>query len=445
MKPRALLINPPIYDFALYDLFLKPYGLLRISRWLKESGWDAKVLNCLDYTDRESEKLLGKVQRRTNGTGKFFRQRIDYPEGIQNIPRSFSRYGITRDSFRQKLKDQQPDIIFISTGMTYWYKGVQEAINLCREAFPGTPIIAGGVYASLMPEHMRSIMAPDLIIPGDDLSSLCTFLKKMGLPVPEQPFPEYPEEGWNGWKDAGVIQLNTGCPYSCQYCASNILCPQFVSGSPEKGFAYFQKIHEKFRTKNWAFYDDALLINKEKVFLPFIENLIEANIDANFYLPNAIHLRFLDEPTIKLMLRAGFQELRIGYESAEDGFHQQYDAKLEAEMLPEKVEDMKNAGFRVQNAAVYVIAGLPGQRAEEVETTIRAAAATGVRVRIAQYSPVPGTPLWEESCSFSQYPLKNEPLYHNNTFFATEWEGFTRADLEKLKQLTLRLYENKSM
>ena len=29
MRPRILLVNPPIYDFAAYDFWLKPYGMLR--------------------------------------------------------------------------------------------------------------------------------------------------------------------------------------------------------------------------------------------------------------------------------------------------------------------------------------------------------------------------------------------------------------------------------
>ena len=31
MKRRILLVNPPIYDFAAYDFWLKPYGLLRVA------------------------------------------------------------------------------------------------------------------------------------------------------------------------------------------------------------------------------------------------------------------------------------------------------------------------------------------------------------------------------------------------------------------------------
>jgi len=70
-----------------------------------------------------------------------------------------------------------------------------------------------------------------------------------------------------------------------------------------------------------------------------------------------------------------------------------------------------------------------------VETSVRKALAEGVRVRLAEYSPVPGTGLWEESIRRCRYPIGEEPLYHNNSFFPMEWEGFSREDLTRLKEL----------
>ena len=38
MKPRILLVNPPIYDFSAYDFWLKPYGLLRVAGYTARAG-----------------------------------------------------------------------------------------------------------------------------------------------------------------------------------------------------------------------------------------------------------------------------------------------------------------------------------------------------------------------------------------------------------------------
>jgi len=31
MAPKILLVNPPVHDFAAYDFWLKPYGLLSVA------------------------------------------------------------------------------------------------------------------------------------------------------------------------------------------------------------------------------------------------------------------------------------------------------------------------------------------------------------------------------------------------------------------------------
>ena len=81
-SPRVLLIQPPIYDFAAYDLFTQPYGLLRIGKWFLESGFTVEYLDMLDPFEHNSVKQLGEVKRKSNGTGKFFGQKITHPKTI---------------------------------------------------------------------------------------------------------------------------------------------------------------------------------------------------------------------------------------------------------------------------------------------------------------------------------------------------------------------------
>lgn len=458
-RPSALLIYPPVYDFALYDLYLKPYGLLRIAQWLQHGGWNVDILDCLDYRDKLSIEIMGKPKRKADGTGKFFKQHVPMPEPLRGIERIFSRYGILPAVVRSRIASSQPDIVLVSSGMTYWYPGIEEVVQVVREDHPQTPVIVGGIYATLMPEHCRERIGPDRVISGDAWDELSRFLESYRLPVPAPPdgslhrqlqAPEapahtnpqpqeiYPPVEKDLWGDAGVIQLNRGCPFSCSYCASTLLCPRFHPGNAEAAFEYLTRLY-RLGITNIGFYDDALLVRKEQVLVPFLERVIEEELDVHFYLPNAIHLQFIDEDTAGLMRRAGFQEVRIGLESAFPAFHETHDHKIDIDRFPEYVELLKNAGFPPEAIGVYVLAGLPGQPAGEVEETIRYAAAQGVQVFPSEYSPVPGTPLWEASITHSRYPLAEEPLYHNNTFFPMEWEGFTRDDLEQLKQLAREL------
>lgn len=439
--PRVLLITPPVYDFALYDLYLKPYGLLRIGRWLERAGYRASHVNALDYSDPVSAARLGRPKRKRDGTGKFFRRELPYPEGLVRIPRAFARYGIVEEALRARLADRKraPDLILISSGMTYWYRGVREAVSLCRELFPRTPVGVGGIYATLMPEHCRRVCRPDFVTAGEVWPALRPELEKRGLPLPPGPPGNEVMTDDPVWRDSAVLRLNEGCPFSCDYCASRLISPRFCPGSPSGAVDQIRRLHRRWGTRNFAFYDDALLVNKREVFLPFLEDIIRLDLPLRFYNPNALHIRYLDEETVRLMLRAGFQEIRMGFESSDDEFHESKDGKVTMDGFARAVEALKAAEFPLNRAAAYILAGLPGQRWQEAERSIRYASGFGLRCRLAQYSPVPGTSLWRESLLRSALPLEEEPLYHNSTFFSMEWEGFRRDDLERLKGLTRTL------
>ena len=447
-KPEALLIYPPVHDFALFDLFLKPYGLLRLGSLLRNSGWNTRVINCLDYRDSENNRLNGEVKRRKNGTGKFHRAVIEMPRGFRGFKRRFARYGISAEIFRARVSDRRPDVIFISTGMTYWYRGVLEAVETVRECWPDVPVITGGVYASLMPEHCASVCSPDFIFSGaaggPSAGRLNAWLGQRHLPgiAPEQEGSVLPLDN-ACWNDAAVIRLNEGCPLNCDYCASKKISPCFVPGNAEDVFYWLKSVHELHGTSNFAFYDDALLFESENVLKPFL-NMVTGYREKtgsvlNFYTPNAMHIRYIDSTVAALMHKAGFREVRLGFESESENFHAEHDRKYSTGSFHESIRLLTDAGFSREQIIVYILAGLPGQRADEVEETIRYAAGEGLTLSVSEYSPVPGSQLWDLSVEKSRYPLIDEPLYHNNTFFPMEWEGFSRSDMQRLKDLSKNL------
>lgn len=440
-KPRLLLFQPPIYDFALYDLFLKPYGLLRLGRWYAESGYDVFFLNGLDYNEYKTNKVLGTPRRISNGTGKFPRMRAPLPKDVDS-ERYFGRYGVLPEILKKKLKDVKPDLIFITSGMTYWYRGVIEAVKLSKEVYPDVPVVTGGIYASLMPEHCRINTESDYVVSGNTSAEIKTILSKHLLPEPTGPIPLSPLMIEEVWRDAGVIRLNEGCPFHCGYCASDLLSSTFVSGNAETAFETLVEMYERFDTRNFAFYDDALLINSSRSINPFLELVIKKQLPVKFYLPNAVHIQFLDNETAALMKRVGFQEIRLGYESSSTCFHSNYDDKFTQDDLHRVVETLKKAGFTPGSITAYVLGGLPEQSYRDVERSIKTASSAGIRVSLAEYSPVPRTSLWKKSLELCPFPLEDEPLFHNNTFFPMKWEGYTLENMKYLKNLVQKLNMN---
>ncbi len=438
-QPRALLLFPPIYDFALYDLFLKPYALCRLGAWLARAGYQVRLVNAMDYRDPRSAALLGSPRREARGTGKFFRQVVHTPPAVAGIERSYARYGVVAESLEAQISAGEPDVVFVSAGMTYWYPGVIEAIRIVKKAFPGVEVILGGIYPTLCPEHARATSKADVVVSGHAFPQIIDILKDRSLPTTEPPVAEklllLPEANW----DAGVLRLNRGCPLACAYCSSKTIEPRYTPGRPDQLVQTVREMNRCFGTRSFAFYDDALLVGKEEGLLPFLEQLRRSELSLKFYLPNAVHLRFLDRRCASMMKRGGFQEVRIGFESAQTAFHESLDNKLDTPMLAEGLECLFQVGFAKKNIIVYILAGMPGQEAGEVEESVRYAASFGIRVQLAEYSPTPGSALWAKAVRSSSFALEEEPLTHNNSLLPLRWKGFTLDDLNRLKALTRSL------
>ncbi|MCL2793449.1 MAG: radical SAM protein [Spirochaetaceae bacterium] len=432
-KPLAMLILPPVYDFAFFDLFLKPYGLLKIGKWLLDGGWDCTFINSLDYKDEFSIARIKTPLRQSNGTGKIFRQFVQppFPENISSLKRSFARYGICEESLRIKIAAKKPDVILISTFMTYWYMGVSEVVKICREIWPDVPVIAGGIYATLLPQHCKNVVMSDYVAEGEAWDFLNNFFKQHLLPVCAHEGGKFLMDN-SVWEDAAVVRLNDGCPMKCTYCASKKFSP-FSLGCHKTVFDQLIYLNKKYGTTNFAFYDDALLFKKEEVFLPLLEHIISSNIKFNFYLPNALHIDYLDSETILMMKKAGFKEIRLGFESSDPGFHSRNGKKYNADTFPSVIENLRSNGFYGNNVVIYMLAGLPGQYAEEARETVRYLKNFDVRISVSEYSPVPGSALWEESVKKSIYPIDEDPLYHNNSIFPMSWERFSYKDMQDIK------------
>jgi hypothetical protein len=159
-QPKTLLlINPWIYDFAAFDFWLKPLGLLYLAGHFRENGYRIHLIDCLDRHNPELliRQGLHAPRNRAHGIGKFFRERLPKPDILKHIPANYCRYGIPEDIFLDMLNAAPaPDAILVTSMMTYWYPGVFRVIELVKYQFPEVPVILGGVYATLCTTHART-------------------------------------------------------------------------------------------------------------------------------------------------------------------------------------------------------------------------------------------------------------------------------------------------
>jgi radical SAM superfamily enzyme YgiQ (UPF0313 family) len=444
MAQSLILINPWIYDFAAYDLWSKPLGLLYLAGYLHACGFHIHLIDCLDH---HFPTLNGSLlpARRVYGTGKFLREKAARSPALKHVPRSYSRYGIPRQLFANALKEvKQPAAILVTSLMTYWYPGVTEAITTAREAHPGTPILLGGIYARLCEEHAIATSGADRVITEVSLHTMAQLLgvlREFGVEGDKVPSPkELPMPAFDLFRVLDHVPLLTsaGCPYRCEYCASGFLNSRFIARDPHQVLDEILHWHRERGVRDFAFYDDALILGFEKHLGLILDALVKQDLRFRFHTPNAIHVRELSDETANLLWRAGFKTLRLGFETSDMTMHQCLDRKLSEGDFERATNSLRKAGFSKPQIGAYILAGLPGQSVKSVKESAEFVGKAGAMPYLAEYSPIPHTPLWDRAVASSQYDLVSEPLFHNNTLLPC-WNEEQRREFTLVKKRVLEI------
>ena len=114
---KVLLVEPnfPIPNKSRNHSNFLPIGLLKIAAYLKREKIEVELI-------------------------RFKEKKEDYGQSTLDFKKD--------DEFT-------PDLIFVTSIFTYWSEHVKNAVFYYKNKFKGVPIIVGGVYASLMPEHCK--------------------------------------------------------------------------------------------------------------------------------------------------------------------------------------------------------------------------------------------------------------------------------------------------
>lgn len=427
--PHILLINPWITDFAAYNFWVKPLGLLSITSLLRKGGYRITLIDCLDLS----------VKTKRYGDGKFLKTNIEKPLPLRSVPRNYSQYGIPEEILLKRLSSiEEPDLICVSSGMTYWYPGVFKLIEITKKLFKNVPVILGGIYATLCYEHAKKCSNVDIVFNRrGELEVLKLVSDLTGIkprtPNAQLPTGSYPSFDLYPHLDYVCIATSKGCPFKCTYCASPFLAKGFFRRDPLKVVEEIEYWTTQFCINNIAFYDDALLIEPTKHFIPIMKEVMKKGVQCNFHLPNAIHIKEIDEQVADLLFRGGFKTVRLGFETSNEAIQLETGGKIDNETFKQAVKHLKRAGYSGEEIGVYVMVGLPGQRVGEVDKSIAFVKEVGAKPILVEYSPIPHTPLFEKAMRMSPFDLENEPLFHNNSILPCQWEGFTMADYRRLK------------
>jgi len=440
---QFLLINPPIHDFAAFDLWLRPLGLLTVARPLLDQGHGVTFIDALDREDPFLKPLVAKnrhLLNRANGTGHFYATEIEKPAIYKDIQRRYHRYGLPAEELRRRIAAApEPDFIFLTCQMTYWYLGLQETMTMVREIWPKSKVVLGGKYATICPHHAQTTMRPDHLVCGDGMEALSSIIpgfkaEQVSKP-PSLPRPAY--ELYGGPRLSAAITTSLGCPFHCTYCFTG-----------QQGFFFQRPVAEVVEEITWlkqtigvkhlAFYDDALLIRKEEHLLPILQTLAKGTIHPQFHTPNGLQARAVDEQVAQAFRQAPFKTVRLSFESTSLDRQRDSSHKVTNTEFKDACRHLFEAGYRPGEIEAYILIGMPGQTLEEVRESAAFVHDCGAIIRTAQFSPIPGTPDYERVRR--EYGLDlSEPLLQNMSVYPLREHALSVAACEALKEETRKL------
>ena len=273
--------------------------------------------------------------------------------------------------------------------------------------------------------------------------------------------------------EALPIALSEGCPCDCSYCASRRLAPAYRRLSPERVFAQARAWHERWGTRDFAFYDDALLLgvgrsaednagrrlargarrSGEDAAAPttpsdgapsgergagrFFDLAADSGLGLRFHAPNGLHYGPITTALARLLRRGGLETVRLSLESASPERLAAWGRAGDNAAFRRAVGALREAGYTRRQVGAYILVGLPGQTLDEVHRAIELARDAGAMPKINEYSPIPGTREWPRALALSGPEIETEPLWQNNSLYRTRPEAFPLAEFRDLHSLAL--------
>lgn len=407
---------------------MPPLGLLSLAAYLEQRGFSASVVDCDVWPD--PDRLI-----------------------------------------RETLQRETPAWFGVSCTTASFHDGVRLA-RLAQETLPGIRTIFGGSHVAALKERiLREYPPVDLVIAGEGEQPLLAVLEREGEglgsvpgvvcrdaggepvftgPAPviadldTLPFPAYDKLA--GYPRRYQLPLfsyprmpttscvtSRGCPYRCTYCDRSVFGPTFRYNSAEYLYEHVRLLHERYRIRHVAFYDDQFTLNRARIE-EFTRRLADRPLGVTFNC--AVRAEHVDEDLLVRLKAAGCWMISIGIETGDPDLLAQHRQSADLREVSEKIRLIKQAGIRAKG---LVMIGLPG----ETETSIRRTrdyvlALPLDEMNLTKFTPFPGSPLYErihEAGTFDEDWDKMDCMH-----FQFIPAGLTRERLDALYREFQRAY-----
>lgn len=158
------------------------------------------------------------------------------------------------------------------------------------------------------------------------------------------------------FKDMFLVELNRGCPYSCQFCAAT----RIYSPYRRAGFQIVKKMIEEARPRKVGLVGTAL--GDWPGFSELLEWLTQRNISFGL---SSLRADALDESILLAMRKSGVRTLTVSLEGFSEHLRKQMCKYLNVEKVIRTITLAAKLGFN--HLKIYLIFGWPGESQADIE------------------------------------------------------------------------------
>lgn len=369
---KVLLLEPnfPIPNKSRNHSNFLPIGLLKIAGYLRKKSIEVKLIRYEEENDNKKK----------------------YDNSVQTTLDE----KIHKDDLENEI-DFVPDLICITSIFTYWSKYVKNAVDYCKNKYGAeVPVLVGGIYASLLPDHCKEYTGCDDVILGP-------------IEEAEKCAPAYDLVD----VDYQIVHTTRGCIRKCGFCGTYIIEPEWLCKKTIKDEIL------RNNKKKVIFYDNNLLANV------YIEDILNELIE----LKNEKKISYLESQSgfdgriltkkpylAKMLKEAGFKNPKIAWDHSIN----------EKELIKKQIDILVEGGFKEKEISIFMIYNYEekgGLDYIEMEQKRVKCAEWGVQITDCRYRPLYRTD--DEYSSYKKHQT-NEDYHINHNWTDHEIRKFRR-------------------
>ena len=318
----------------------------------------------------------------------MIQQNISAPSTLLDFP--------TREAFAKELRDHHYDIVGISSIIVNIGK-VREMCRMARRLSPGSTIVVGGHVAAV--PGIQHMIDADHIVRGDGIAWMRAYLgedvsapirhphivsgfdiRAMGIKVPA------PAGG-----TAATIIPSVGCPLGCNFCTTSA----FFGGkgkflnfyqTGDELFSVMCEMESSMKVRSFFMMDENFLLHRKRA-MELLERMKAKGKAWALYVFSSANA--LSNYTMRELVELGISWIWMGLESP----HSNY-AKLQGHDTLALSKELRQHGIKLLGSTIV---GLEHHTPENIQDEIEDAVSHETDFhQFMLYTPVPGTPLYQE-------------------------------------------------